>query len=436
MIVHTPNPRQQAFHADPRPRRWYCAGYGSGKTHAAVWEVFTNAMLRHPGYVGIVAAPTFPLLWQGWVDSWKLVFPAGTGFWTIREGTDARMRLRTPCGRESTIILRSTSNPAGLEAVNAAWAVFDEASRERDPAAYNVLLGRLRAGAPGQQRGIMLTGYPMSRRHWTAREFGAGPDPATGRTGDFLTWGDRLHAVIRARTRDNPFLPENYERDLRAGPGATKAWCAQFLDAEFGTMEGQVYESFSRDVHVLPASSLAGRSWRHVVVGTDWGWTHPGTMIVCAQDGLGDIYVLAEAVHERKVVADTDDGWVTVAEKLCRAHAPQGFHCDPSQPGHLETLARGLRRRRVRASVYDADNDVGNGLREIAARLESAVERTRRRDSRRPALYVSDACTHVIAEFESYARKRLRDGTFDEAPEKRGDDAMDGLRYGVMALAA
>ena len=37
---------------------------------------------------------------------------------------------------------------------------------------------------------------------------------------------------------------------------------------------------------------------------------------------------------------------------------------------------------------------------------------------------------------ESYARKRLRDGTFDEAPEKRGDDAMDGLRYGVMALAA
>lgn len=435
-VDYTPNPRQVVFHDDPRPRRWYCAGYGSGKTFAAVMEAFVNATIRHPGYLGVVVAPTFPLLWQGWVDAWRALFPSDSGLYRIREGADARMFVRTPCGQTSTVVLRSTSNPRGLEAMNAAWAVFDEASRERDPASYAVLLGRLRRGYPGRQRGIVLTGYPMTRRHWTAKEFGAGPG-TEGRTGTHAQWGDRLHAVIRARTRDNPFLPPNYERDLRARPSATRAWCAQYLDAEFGAMEGQVYEAFNRSVHIVPAASLAGRRWRRVVVGVDWGYTHPGVMVVLGQDGAGDIYVLAEEVHERKIVADTADGWVPIAVKLARSWSPEGFFCDPSQPGHLETLGRGLRVARQRAGVFDADNDVGEGIRTVSARLESATDRADRRRGivGRPALYVSDACAHTVGEFESYARQRARDGTFSETPEKKGDDAMDALRYGVMACA-
>lgn len=436
-VDYRPNPRQQVFHDDPRPRRWYCAGYGSGKTFAAVMEAFVNATIRHPGYLGVVVAPTFPLLWQGWVDAWRALFPSHTGFYRIREGADARMFVRTPCGQTSTVVLRSTSNPRGLEAMNAAWVIFDEASRERDPASYSVLLGRLRRGYPGRQRGIVLTGYPMTRRHWTAAEFGAGPG-THGRSGTHAQWGDRLHAVVRARTRDNPLLPPNYERDLRARPSATKAWCAQYLDAEFGAIEGQVYEAFARDVHIVPAASLATRRWRRVLVGVDWGYTHPGVMTVLGQDGAGDLYVLAEEVHERKVVADTADGWIPIAVKLARRWGPEAFHGDPSQPGHLDTLARGLRAAGLRrVAVYDADNDVGEGIRRVAARLEAAADRAAQRVGivGRSALYVSDDCHHTIGEFESYARQRARDGTFSEAPEKKGDDAMDALRYGVMACA-
>lgn len=437
--TYAPSPRQSVFHADPRPRRWYCAGYGSGKTTASVWEAFTNAVIHHPGFTGIVCAPTFPLLWQGWVAEWKRQIPASC--YRIREGSDARIWVSGPGGHVSEILLRSTVSAASLEAVNAAWAVFDEATRERSPEPYRVILGRLRRGHPGRQRGLVLTGPPMTRRHWTAEEFGAGVDPA--HTGDALAWHDAAQAVIRARTSDNPHLPPSYERDIRSRPGATKAWCRQWLDAEFGSIEGQVYESWSRDVHVVPAASLAGRTWRQTFVTVDWGWSNPGAMLTLSEDGLGDLYVTAEEYHRGKVVADTPDGWVPIGVRLVREHKARAFYCDPSAPGHMQTLAIGLRKAGVQRQVLPADNDHGEGIRRVTARLEWAVERAadaaRGRQTQRPgrcALYVSDACHHTIAEFEGYARKRERDGSVSEAVEKRNDHAMDALRYGAMAVAA
>lgn len=427
-----PHARQEAFHRDPHPRRWFMAGYGTGKTSATVWEAFINAVVHHPGYTGIVCAPTFPLLWQGWIKEWKHLIPSS--LYRIREGNNACMWVTGPGGQVSEVLLRSSAHASSLEAVNAGWAVFDEASREQSPEPYRVLLGRLRRGNPGHQRGIVLTGPPMTRRHWTAVEFGAGVDPT--HTGDALSWHDDKQAVIRARTRDNPHLPPTYERDIRSRPGATLAWCRQWLDAEVGSVEGQIYPAFSRDVHVVPASSLVDRKWRRTIVGVDWGFTHPGVMLPLSQDGMGDVYLTAEEVHTQKSVTDDADGWVPIARSLDRAHSPEGFACDPSMPGNLKAIKKG-----VRARVYGANNDVGEGIRVVTAMLEEAVRRHRERSAGRPvkhlapALYVSDRCHHTIGELESYARKKLRDGSISEEPTDVGDDAMDALRYAAVTLA-
>jgi phage terminase large subunit len=58
-----------------------------------------------------------------------------------------------------------------------------------------------------------------------------------------------------------------------------------------------------------------------------------------------------------------------------------------------------------------------------------------RTERRRAALYLSDACAFTIGEAESYVRKKLRDGTFSEDPEKKNDHAMDALRYAVAQIA-
>lgn len=427
--------RQEAFHADPRPWRWFCAGYGTGKTSCTVVEAYTLATRLHPGFTGIVAAPTYALLFQSWVDVWKNLIPRACWRITRDPLTGPRLLVTCPDGQVSTIYLRSTDNPWSNEGINAAWMIFDEATRERDRAAFDVLVSRVRQGYPGRQLAVLVSGPPMTRKHWTSIEFGCGP--GDGRKGSMLAWHDERHAVVRARTRDNPYLPPDYERGLRERPGASVAWAKQWLDAEFGAMEGQIYAAFSRDVHVVPAASLRDRQWRRTVVGTDWGYAHPGVMLPASQDGYGDVYVVAEEVHREKSVTTDASGWVPIALRLDRDHRADGFACDPSLPGNLSAIKKGG----VRARVYGANNDMAEGLRVVTAMLEEAVRRDAQKRAgepvtyKRPALYISDACSHTIGEAESYARKKLRDGSVSEEPTDVGDDAMDALRYAAMALA-
>lgn len=433
-VVYKPHPRQEAFHRDPRAWRWFAAGYGCGKSSATAIEALVNATTRHPGYTGIVCAPTYTLLTQSWLGCWKALVPRA--WWELRQGgiLGARLIVNCPGGQKSTILLRSTTNPTGLEGVNAAWAVFDEATREPDANAFDVLVSRVREGFPGRQRSVILSGPPATRRHWSAVEFGSGPDAK--HTGDMLGWHDSQRAVIRARTRDNPYLPSGYEAALRARPGVSRAWCSRWLDAEFGVTEAQIYGCFSRDVHVVSAASLQGRQWRRIIVGVDWGYSHPGVMLVCAQDGYGDIFVIAEEVHTEKPV--TEDGWISIARNLDREFRPDAFAYDPSAPASGAAIKKGVRGR-----VFGASNNVAEGIRVVTAHLERAVDRAKR--SRTigksvvngpPALYISDACVNTIGEFESYSRKKLRDGSLSEEPTDTGDDAMDALRYAVMALSS
>lgn len=431
-VRYEPHPRQAAVHDATEAEVWACCGYGVGKTTLSVWEAFSLATQTHPGFAGIVAAPTFPLLFQSWVTEWERNIPRAA--WRLSRDPmfGAYLAVATAAG-ESRIWLRSTVNAEGLEGINAAWLVFDEATRERDIEPSRVLAARIRRGHPGRVRRKLVIGPPQTRTHWTAVAFGTGPD-ATHR-GDVMSWSDGTRRVVRARTRDNPHLPAGFEDGMRTRPGASKAWCRQWLDAEFGAIEGQVYEAFSRDVHVVPAASLAGRVWVDVVAGVDWGWSKLGALVVLGIDGRGDAYVIHEECHARKNVDDTPTGWLPILHRVCRERRVRRMYCDPSRPGDIEAAGKKLRGLTL---VYPADNNVAEGLRRCAARFEWGAERARVAAKTgaqvvgRSALYVSDGCPHTVGELEGYAHKKERDGSFSEQPEKRDDHAMDAMRYAEM----
>jgi hypothetical protein len=432
-VRYVPHARQETFHKDPRPWRWFCAGYGTGKTKALVIEALTLAVVTHPGFQGIVAAPTYPLLFQSWFQTWMETVPRA--WWSLKR--DPLFGPFIAMANGSKIWLRSSSNPASNEGINAAWLIYDEAPRERDRAALDVLFSRVRTGYPGRQQCVVVAGPPMTRGHWTAVEFGTGS--GNGYTGDAWQWANRTTSVVRARTADNPNLPPDYEERLRRRPGATRAWCAQWLDAQFGSIEGQVYDRFTRDVHVIPAAKLAGRAWRRVIAGVDWGYSHYGVMIPVAEDGMGDAYALGDEAHQGLLVEAGKGQWGGIAAGLVRDRHVTEFYCDPSRPDLIRALANALRIEKVSARVYPADNDVGDGIRRVAALLESAADRAvnpgQRAERRRPALYLSDAAAYTIGEAEGYVRKKLRDGSHSEDPEKRNDHAMDALRYAVAQIA-
>jgi hypothetical protein len=408
-------------------------GYATGKTTLAVMEALSLAAVTHPGYEGIVAAPTFPLLYQSWVTEWRRWVPAPWYRLSSHPLFGPHIDLHTDSG-VSRIWLRSTVDPKSLEGVNAAWLVFDEATRERSIDPIRVLAARIRRGYPGRQRRTLVIGPPSTRSHWTAQDYGTGPGES--RSGDVMQWSDGRRAVVRGRTRDNPHLPTGYEDSLRTRPGASRSWCRQWLDAEFGAAEGQVYESFSRDVHIVPAASLTGRVWVDVIAGIDWGWSKMGVMLVLGVDGRGDVTVLHEEAHAQRNVDDTARGWLPIIDRVVKRFGVRRIFCDPSRPGDIDVTARKL--RSTGALVYPADNDVGEGIRRLNARLEHACERATAKARRehtpagKSALYISDACPYTLGEIEGYVHRRERDGSFSEQPEKRDDHAMDALRYAEM----
>ncbi len=425
-ITYQPNPKQSEFHADPRERRWFCGGYGSGKTTAGVYEAFTLGWQDHPRFEGILAAPTYPLLSSVLLNEWARNIPRD--YWSLREHPKKGTFIELVNG--TVIWCRSTTKPGNNEGINAAWFVFDEAPREHNVESYNVLVSRVRRGYPGRRLSVVLTGPPAGPGHWTATEFGTGP--GASRTGTNWHWHDGRHAVIRSRTRDNPKLPDGYEDGLRNRPGASKNWCRQYLDAEFVASEGQVWDSFTRDTHVVEPDAIPSH-FRRVVIGVDWGFSHAGVMLVVGQTSDGTMYVLHEEVHKGMVVSDS--GWLGVAKKLRDDYSPDCFTADPSQPGYMLSMRQALGGNPI---VLNAQNDVAEGIRRVAVAFDpQPIAETVRNSSAppklKPRMFVSSKCPKTISEIERYTYRIVR-GVPTEQPVEVGDDACDALRYAVMAL--
>jgi phage terminase large subunit len=299
--------------------------------------------------------------------------------------------------------------------------VFDEATREHSKEPYDVLVARIRRGYPGRQRAIVLTGPPQGAGHWTAKEFGTGPGGE--RVGDTWQWHDTLHSTIRARTADNPYLPHDYEANLRNRPGATRAWCRQYLDAEFIAGEGQIFSEFRRDTHIVRPEAIPSQ-FRRVIIGVDWGYSHHGAMIVVGVTGSGTLYVIAEECHKELPV--TDSGWLRIARELRDKHRPERFVADPSEPGYITTLRQTL----GVTVVENADNDVHEGIRRITRSFEPVLAPGE--IAPRPRMFISSRCTRLVEEIEGYRYRESR-GIVTEAPQEHDDDAIDALRYAVMA---
>lgn len=431
-VKFEPNEPQRRFLNDPRPNRWFCAGYGTGKTTLAVWECLVNALVHHPGYTGIVAAPTFPLLSQAFLAEFEKIIPRD--IWRLSRDPKYGDQLIISAGNtKSTVLLRSSSVPWSNEGVNAAWLIYDEAAREKHKSSWDILSARVRQGYPGRQLTKTLTGPPMAKSHWTAKEFGTGPNGIF--KGDFRNWHTETNSLIKARTCENIYLPKGYEEGLRNSPGATKAWVKQFLEAEFGSGELAIYESFDTQIHIN-SDLFFERQYSKVCVGVDWGFTHPGVMLVGGIDGLGNVYVFHEESHEKKIVADIPGGWVPIARNLSKLYKVQQFYCDPSAPNHMEVLQKGLYKG-GQGIVYPANNDVGEGIREVQALLESTIQVSQGKlDARKTRqLFISQNCVKLIEGLEGYSRKKIATtGEITEHPLKQNDDEVDALRYLVKGL--
>ena len=423
------NPTQLDFLASPRRFSFYVGGIGAGKTHAGAVRAIATAV-RYPGSLGLIGAPTYPMLRDTTQRAFFALLPPEV------IATYSKHHQHLVLANGSEILFRSLDAPDHARGLNLAWFWLDEAPL-CGHYAWTILKGRLR------QKGFPTTAWATGTPH--------------GRDGywrDFESSPRANHALFRASTHANA---KNLPPDFIAELGYTGSFYDQEVLGLFVTFEGLVYtfdaspQGHLRDhpwflthrdgngapntapsaktAPVLPFPSAEGKGlgdedpFSTVIGGIDWGYTNPAAALVFGIDGDGRAWQLDEFYQRRAALEDT---LLPAIVDLTRRYAVQRWYCGPDEPEHIAALALALAREHLPALALQADNAVRPGIQTVTHQLALRDDGTR-------GLYVAPRCVHTIAEYASYqyatADASKRDPS--EQPIKQNDHALDATRYAL-----
>ncbi len=257
-------PHQEKFCLNTESRKvGLVCGFGAGKTHGLVAKACMIAA-DNVGFVSALFEPTSPMLrdilirtLNDLLDQWEIPF-------TFRASPLPEYTLHFQEGNHQ-ILLRTILTYQRLRGQNLCACGFDEADTipmGEAVNAMNMALARLRSGN-NQQFYASTTpeGYG-----WAYHTF---EKEATEDT-----------ALIRARSMDNPFLPEGFIDSLKSNY-PEQLIKAYLLGHWVNLTTGAVYDRFSREIHVK--DNLPDYSSEYLKVGIDFNIGNCSA-VICVRD--------------------------------------------------------------------------------------------------------------------------------------------------------
>lgn len=201
---------------------------------------------------------------------------------------------------------------------------------------------------------------------------------------------------------DNPFLPEDYVRNLEAEYKNT-IWFTRYIRGEWCVAEGLVYD-FGEDNITDDAPSDG--EW---YISVDYGTMNPFSAGLWCLNGaravrVGEYYYSGRT----QFVPKTDEEYCDEVVKLAGDRRIKRVIVDPSAASFIAAL------RKRGFTVIQANNDVMDGIRRVAEYLRSGNIKIHR------------SCGAAIAEFGLY---RWDEKKTEDAVIKDNDHAMDDIRY-------
>lgn len=201
------------------------SGYGAGKTYIVARKALQLASLN-PGCDGIITEPNFPLLSQILIPEMHAALQQA-GLQYVFKSSENIFYVEI-AGKSTRIICKSMERFDRLIGINAAWVIADEFDTTKAEIAYQAflkLLGRLRAG---EVRQFVITTTPEG--------FGAAHK---------IFEEEERGRLIRAKTTDNIFLPQDYIDSLYEMYPANLV--KAYIEGLFVNLQGNtVYPSFDR----------------------------------------------------------------------------------------------------------------------------------------------------------------------------------------------
>jgi hypothetical protein len=264
--LYKPHPRQVLFHESPHKGRLFGGAIRGGKTVAGVRESI-QLCLDYPGNVGIVARQTLPALKK----TVLVEFEKYEGVCAMDNGRVAKdangkdLRLITQHHATdhyfqfyngSRIWYTSLGDDkAGLAAQMGTTIgfFFIDQIEECSEAHFNNLLGRLSLNLPGIKLKYILTANPMPG--WVKDRF------ILNSPKDFI--------YIPSLPKDNPYLPANYEAELRETYPAelVRAW----LEGDWNVMETGNFVFNFTEINRASDKELSPEGEKYMGVDLAWG---------------------------------------------------------------------------------------------------------------------------------------------------------------------
>lgn len=241
------------------------AGYGAGKTHAFIGKAIDLAS-KNIGHTGILLEPTAPLLHDILIPDFEAYLQQYDIDYTLVKSPQPNLTIRFDEG-STKLLLRSLENWKRLIGVNAAFIGTDEmdtVKKEEALMAYKKLQGRLRKG---KVRQMFSTTTPEG--------FAAAYD---------LFEKQKIGRIIRAKTYDNPFLPQDFIDDLVKSypPNLLEA----YVEGRFVNLtSGSVYPYFDRRKH-----------------STDIEATESDTLLIGQDFNVGGCVSTIHIIKDKKVI--------------------------------------------------------------------------------------------------------------------------------------
>ncbi len=362
----------------------YIGGIGSGKTTAGAVKSILYA-LKYPMSIGLVVAPTYPMLRDVVIEKIFELCPA-----EVIESYSRTDKILSFING-SKILFRSLDRPDRIRGINADWGWLDEAAYVNRNA-WSVFIGRIRGTR--SNRHIFITTTPKGI-NWVYQQFESDESKLPD------------SKIIHATTFDNIFLPQDYIESLRQRYSAE--FFEQELLAKFIRFKGLIYKEFDDKLHIVDPKYIPKFiEFDEFIAGVDWGYTVPSAILVVGIKN-GNYYVVDE-FYEKNIIIDE---LIDTAKSFQKFYNISAFYCDPSQPMFIEKLnAEGL-------YAEPGNNKVLAGI----SVLKGLFSENR--------ILISSKCYNLIEELKIYSWEE-KNGEYIDEPRKENDHAADALRYAII----
>lgn len=413
--LYAPTPKQCEFHETTRKIRrvLYGGQAGPGKSHALRWGLYREC-LTIPNLNCLLLRRTFKQL-------------EGTHLLAMEReqrviGAEYQTGIKAMKFPNGSLIqgghCETTADAQNYLSTEYDRIAFDElVTFDRDPSLEIMSRARTSKDAVRAAGGaqVWCGSNPGGRGAMWVRDFFI--DRTVDLT-EFPRYEPGRYGFVEATLDDNPYITEEYRRDLEDLPEMRKR---QLLYGDWNAFEGQFFGEWRSDVHVHEMNIPPKVDH---FLGLDWGFNAPGCALwfACLPDGK--LHVRWEYKFKGKS-AEVVAGDITRITKDLGIGKLRYLAADPAMwaktgAGKGESIAETLLRRRL--PMRKSDNDRFNGWNRVHEWL--------RLGDGQPWLTVSPECTYLIRTLPAMVQD---DHDPEDIDTTKDDHAVDALRYGLMS---